>query len=250
MKKIKKVLSGMIAVVTLAAGMTFPVSATEEQIYTYAELLEMSDEAFLQLEGAQEYYDIISNDVANKEYGGISGSVYSWLEKEDLNIKYTANVTENSITRLLGNNVEYSICSPISIDVDELMDIGEFAYQNIFSVDFPTFEKRSDSNTITDKEIIQFAKCCFCINQIIPVEYYKTLEPLYGDSGEKIVIGDVNFDRTVSTLDAVHMAKLNAGYYKSTDAQRKVADLNNDGKINSSDICILIEDLLGNYELI
>lgn len=245
-----KIISFILSIFIINTVCNFTVCANDNnEPYTLEQLFEMNDEDFLKLEGAQEYYESISEDVNNTRIdGGISGSVYAWLEKEDINVKYTANVTENKVKKLLGNNIEYTIQSPISLDVDELMDIGEFCYQNIFSVDFPTFEKRSDSNTITDKEIIRFAKCCFCINQIIPVEYYRTLLPLSGDSGENIITGDVNFDRTVSILDVEYMSKINIGYYKSTDAQRRVADLNKDGNMDSLDTIILIEHLLGNYE--
>lgn len=222
----------------------------EVKEYTLEQLLEMDNQEFLQLEGAQDFYDDICNDVANTEYGGISGGVYAWLEKEDMNVKYTVNKTEMKLENLLGKNIEYCINSPISIDVDYLMETGQFCYQNIFSVDFPECEKRSDSNTITDEEIIQFAKCCYCVNQAIPVDYYRTLLPLAGDCDENILKGDLNFDRMVSISDVAHYTKLNAGLYDITETQIYVGDLDNNGKANAADILALIENLLGNYELI
>ena len=182
MMKLNKILSVFMSVLVGGALLCGTVNAEEKteetKMYTLEELFAMSDEEFLQLESAQYYYDAIKFDVVGDERynpAGISGCMSSWLEKKDLGVKYTANITESQIENLLGDTLEYRINSPISVDVEYLMSIGMFAYQNIFSVDFPTLEKSVSSDIIEDEDIIQFAKCCYCVNQVIPVSYEMTI---------------------------------------------------------------------------
>ena len=256
--KLNKILSIFTSVLVGGALLCGTVNAEEtltepKTEYTLEELFEMSDEEFLQLENAEGYYNRVRSDVVGfdrYEPAGISGVVREWLEKEDLGVKYTANITESQIKRLLGDTVEYKIKSPISVDVEYLMSIGKFAFQNTFLVRFPTLEKSVDSDNIEDEDIMKMAKCWYCVNQVIPVEYDFTISIPWGGSSEDMIIGDVNFDLEVNTLDLIYMAKFNLNFFIPTEAQITMGDLNKDGNLDCLDIEMLIENLLGNFELI
>lgn len=221
--------------------------------YTLEQLFEMSDEEFFALENAKAYYDEVKADSEYfvqvsecKEYGGISGTVWTWLYEEDENVKYTANVTEMEIEELLGDTVKYEIDSPISLDTDYLMDNLLF-YGNIFWVDFPDYDLYSQTSNITHKEIIEFTKCWYCVNQVIDINYYHfgtDLSPAPDD--EQVLSGDVNFDKSVNLYDGIWLAKGLIKKYKLTDAQLYIADVNSDGSVNVFDLIILSRRLINN----
>lgn len=219
--------------------------------FTLEELFEMSDEEFFALPNAKEYYDEVKSDSERfvqvseiKEYGGISGMVWTWLYEEDENVKYTANVTEMEIEELLGDTVKYEIDSPISLDVDYLMD-NLLYYGNIFWVNFPDYNLYSQTDNITHKEIVEFTKCWYCVNQVIDINYYHygwVLSPAPGD--EQVITGDVNFDKNVNILDAIWIAKGLIKQYKLTAAQLKIADINNDDNVNVFDVILLMRKVM------
>lgn len=221
--------------------------------YTLEQLFEMSDEEFFALENAKTYYDEVKADSEyfmqvfdDKAYGGISGKVWTWLYEEDENVKYTANVTEMEIEELLGDTVKYEIESPISLDTDYLMD-NLLYYGNILMVVFPEYDLYSQTNNITHKEIIEFSKCWYCINQVIEINYWHFLDDLSpASSEEQVLTGDVNFDKSVNLYDSIWLAKGLIKKFRLTDAQLYIADVNSDGSVNVFDLILLSRRLIEN----
>ncbi len=218
--------------------------------YTLDQLFKMSDEEFLALENAQTYYNEVKADseyfmqVSNsKTYGGISGKVWTNLY-EDEGPKYTANQTEREIKELLGDSVKYEISSPISLDVNYLVD-NFLYYGNILMVEFPEYNLYSQTNTITDKEIIEFSKCWYCVNQVIDVDYWHFLDVLSSEPGdEQVVTGDVNFDKNFNLYDVIWIAKSLINEFELTKAQVIVADTNGDGVADLHDAINLAKKLM------
>ena len=246
MKKLKKIIAGLLSAVTALSAMTaFSVNAeeSEEKLYTLEELFTMSEEEFLALgedawgfhyevKSDAEYFIQVSDTTA---YGGISGNVFAELYLEDEGVKYTANITEKEISALLGDTVEYNIDSPISLDVEELLE-NNLYYGNLLWISFPEYEVYSGTNDISDEEILEFAKCCYCVNQVIEVKYSDygaalSVEP----SNEEILIGDANLDKSVDLYDVIHITKHVAMNFEFTALQKAITDVNNDGIVNSVD---------------
>ena len=62
---------------------------------------------------------------------------------------------------------------------------------------------------------------------------------------EEVVVGDVNGDDTVNTLDALCVLKYIVGLNDLTPEQQKTADTNKDGEINSSDALQILKFVVG-----
>lgn len=219
--------------------------------FTLEQLFEMSDEEFFELYGAEDYYDEVRCDAEGVwehfdtvTYGGISGKVMASALDERTN--YTANETEMAIEELLGDTVKYDIVSPISLDWSYLEENWLY-YGDIFWVSFPDYDLYAETNDITDKEIIEFAKCWYCVDQVVNINYYHFNDDLAAaPSDEQVLTGDVNFDKTVNLYDSIWLAKGLIKKYKLTDAQLYIADVNKDGSANVFDLIILSRRLINN----
>lgn len=252
-KTLSVLLSGILTVSLLSS---ISATAEENKIYTYSELVEMSDEEFLELlaqENKEYYYEEVKGDAEYYEeffgfdfYGGLSGRLSKIIDNEN---DYTANETEMRIQSVLGNTVNYTIRSPISVDKNYLEQNGIY-YGNILYVSFPDLNFNAEYQDIPNEAIISMTKCWYCVDQVFDIHYEACDTLLSSSDDEQVLQGDVNFDRAVNMSDLVHMSKLNVSYYKSTDAQNIIGDLNNDGNMNTLDLCMLCEHLIGNYELI
>lgn len=221
-----------------------------EDFYTLSQLFEMSDEEYFALENknAAYFYDDIKDDYESVkqvfdiiDYGGISGKVCKSLG--DGKTAYTANVTERLIESALGNIVEYEIDSPISLDIDYLMK-NNLYYGDIFMVTFPEYNLYSQDTDITDKKIIEFAKCCYCVNQIINVDYQYYNSVLLPAPSEQVLTGDVNFDKAVNISDALYIVKSQLNLIELTDAQCVIADMNDDDIVDQLDTYILVDSVI------
>ncbi len=219
--------------------------------YTLEELFAMSDEEFFELYGAESRYDEVRRDAEGVwehfdkvTYSGISGELMISLPDEKAD--YTANETEMAIEKLLGDTVKYEIVSPISLDWNYLEENWVY-YGNILWVRFPDYNLYAETNDITDKEIIEFAKCWYCVNQVINIYYSHIGSVLAAAPGdEQVLSGDVNFDKTVNLYDSIWLAKGLIKKYKLTDAQLYIADVNKDGSANVFDLIILSRRLINN----
>jgi len=208
---------------------------SEEKIYTLSELFEMSDEEFLALDNAQSYYESIKGDTGN-----VSGTLWLCLTEEDVDVKYTANVTESEISRLLGDTVEYEINSPISLDFEDML-----VYGNIFDVWFNEYTDNLRDEDMNDKEMFKFAKCYYCVEQVIDVAYYHSAQVLLPAQGDKqILTGDVNVDKKVDIYDAIWIASDLANVFDFTDGQRLIGDINEDGECNLYDAVEIAKSLM------
>lgn len=219
--------------------------------YTLEQLFEMSDKEFFELYGAEAYYDEVKRDAEEViqlfdtvTYGGISGAVMASALDERTN--YTANETEMAIEELLGDTVNYEIVSPISLDWNYLEENWLY-YGDIFWVRFPDYYLYSQTNDITDKEIIEFAKCWYCVDQVVNINYHHFNDVLAAaPDDEQVLSGDVNFDKSVNLYDGIWLAKGLIKKYKLTDAQLYIADVNSDGSVNVFDLIILSRRLINN----
>lgn len=53
-------------------------------------------------------------------------------------------------------------------------------------------------------------------------------------------IGDVNLDGKIDSTDSLVVLRINAGYIKPTDEQKRRGDVNGDGKVNSTDSLLIL----------
>ena len=213
-----------------------PILPVDPPTYTLEELYNMSDEEFLALDGAQDMYTEIENDVNSVEqygedlilYGGISGHLVE-LHVQDTN--YNANATEQAIEKLLGGTVNYQIESPINIAVDDLF------YEYKFHLYFNDMDKSAVTGEITEEDIMEMAKCWYCVNQVIDIGYWESLligmDVAPGD--EPILTGDANFDKSVDIYDVIWISNYIIENYRFTDAQKVISDVNGDSTVDVGD---------------
>ncbi len=209
----------------------------------------MSDEEFFALNGrigsGQIYYNVINYDL-NDEYKadyerGISGSLSTDVSSSDS--MYVKGETEMLIDSALGDTVKYTIYSPSFED--------DMYYSYIFQIVFPDYDFPAGFVDISNEQIIEFAKCWFCVDQVFDISYdgYGTAAIIPTPSTEPTsakvtLLGDVNLDDVVGLADLITVSKynLNSTLFPLKDATAAAnADMNNDGKIDSLDEDRLIE---------
>ena len=250
MKKLKKIMAGLLSAVTAFSAMTaFSVNAeetTEEKLYTLEELFAMSEEEFLALDDrAFECFESIKNDAEFAvevydsgffEYGGISGVIRISVGDQHVQKKYVANETEIKIIELLGDTIEYEMKSPIALGKENI-DAEDLYYRDEIRLFFADLEQYSRSDWFPPYEdIIKMAKCYYCVDQVLDIRYMST----YVDTGsmgrgDKILIGDANLDHVVDLYDVIHITKHVAMNFEFTALQKAITDVNNDGIVNSVD---------------
>ncbi len=64
----------------------------------------------------------------------------------------------------------------------------------------------------------------------------------------KAIMGDVNGDSSVNSIDALFVLKYSVGKMQLTDEQKDCADVNGDGKINSVDALLILKFSVGKIE--
>ena len=182
--------------------------------------------------------------------GRLSGAVFTPIhalsEVDYLNNYYVANITELRLEKLLGDTIKCYIGTPINMEIEDPTYLESYFYPNNIYVSFVPF---IDKSSPTHEEIMKMAKCVYCVNQVIPC-FYDSMVPGGMPETDHLKIGDVNFDKEVNTLDLIYMAKFNLNFFMPTEAQIAMGDLNKDGNLDCLDIEMLIENLLGNFELI
>ncbi len=265
MNKFKKSLSIISATVTLVAlcicTMTgIVVSAAEEyptgslpepgkDFYTLEQLFAMSDDEFLALNGrigsGQIYYNVINYDLNDEnkfDYErGISGSLSTSVSSSDS--MYVKGETEDIIESALGDTVKYQINSPTFED--------DMYYSYIFQVYFPDYELPAERFSINDEQVMEFAKCWFCVDQVFKISYdgFGTAAIIPTPSTEptpakSTLLGDVDLNDEVGLSDVTALAKYNlnnTAFPLGSEAALANADVNNDGKVDSIDETKLIE---------
>lgn len=214
---------------------------TETKIYTLDELFAMSDEEFLAI--PEEAYGMTAENCFS-QVEAVSGTCgytpvfAAELINKKIEFEYIPNVTENEISKLIGDTIECSMSS-----------IALVAYQPYYTDTFSFyvygFDKlMADKST---KEInMMLAKVMYCVRQIIPVTNMEAALPKGDNYKEPVVTGDVNFDNTIDLYDVIRLAKGLTNQFKLTDAQLVVADVNNDGIVNVFDRIMLSRKMLEN----
>lgn len=232
-----------------------PIDPVEDR-YTLDELFAMSDEDFMSLDDDLEYiFEIMMNDInellwteddGTKRFGALTGVMQTLLKKEDIGVKYVANVTESEIQKLLGDKVKYEITSPLlNMNIWDWEDSDYVHYGNLFCVGFPDYLiSRTETPQATEADVMEFLKCLYCVNQVIEVPYMR-----YGyvlgaaPDCDPVLTGDVNLDKKVDAADAEHMKKALSGEFTLTEDQLKIADYNGDGKFDALDAEKIINDV-------
>ncbi|MCM1227454.1 MAG: dockerin type I repeat-containing protein [Clostridium sp.] len=224
----------------------FTASAVSETNYTLEELFAMSDEEFLALEKAEEYVAIATGDVNAvytlfdyTEYGGLSGLIFDSIAEGDVGERYKTNITEAEIENLLGDTVNYEISSPlIGLNIWHPEESDFIHYGWLMFVSFPDYEIGSTETTkASQTQIMEFAKCWYCVNQVIDLDYYNYGYDLSSSpSNEKVLTGDVNLDKKIDVTDVEYMLMDMNGKIKFTDPQKYIADVNGDEIYDEKDI--------------
>lgn len=210
-------------------------------IYTLEQLFAMSDEEFLELEGAQSLY----NEKIESDYNNVvTGSIYYWLGDDNDNGSYIRGKTEKELSALLGNTVKYEFIDPIDSvpEYEKTGDKDKISYMPVFQLTFSDYSRLEEDTKPFDS--MGFAKCRYCVNQIIPTKYVMADVPL-GMMCQTRPRGDVDNNNEIGIADITCAAKHNIGMYPLNSAQLLVGDMNNDGIVDSLDISALIEYNLG-----
>ena len=201
--------------------------------------------------------EYISNVYDSKQIPtGIIGLYGTWDPKKSQDSsygvieKYTPNVTEKKLVELLGNDV-CNILSPVSGDYT--IDLAHDAvYPNRFSIIFSDYkcltifdDLISDSVKATEDTALSFAKMWYCVNQVVPLGVKINLP---GDtsvySEDKIIAGDVTYDRNIDIYDVIWIASDLSGIFELTDAQKTVGDVNDDGECDLYDAIDIAKGLM------
>ena len=242
---------GNLPCVSAEESISLPIAASEKaadadqssKTYTLEQLFAMSDEDFLKLEGAKSLCDEKLID-SNSPFKDTTGTVYYWLGGSTDNGSYSRGNTEKELSALLGNTVNYKFIDPVdSVPEDEKTDDkNKISYSSVFEVEFPDYAVSEEDMASFDN--IKFAKCRYCVNQIIPTKYIKSGVPM-GIMWQTSIKGDMDGNDMVDLADATSIAKYNVGIYPLNSAQILVGDMNGDGVIDSIDLSTLIEINLG-----
>ena len=255
MKKMKRlistILAGMMSVSLLG---NLGVSAEEEKVYTFSELLEMSEEEFLALDDIAKgcYYDMEATPVAAAEaiysinnpdssempdyetlkqmYGdhiGLTGVFFSTVKSSDT--EYIPYETEKFIQYLLGDSVEYTIKSPLIS--------GQYFFDWMLQINVNDYKLKISE--ITDDDILYLAKFEYCIMQTN--SKLSHLAPYTDLFSSKLNYGEANGDNKLTAADAAYIARKLAE--QKADELPETADFNNDGEVTALD-CAKIAQFL------
>ena len=246
--KVKKCLSTILAgMMSVSLWGSLSVGAEEEKIYTFSELLEMSEEEFLALDETANscYYDMksipegearaiygINNmqgssnvpdyealKVMYSDYVGLRGVFDCTVKSSDK--EYIPYETEKCIQYLLGDSVEYTVKSPLMS--------GSSYFDWRLEVSITDFKLKFSE--ITDEDILYLAKFEYCIMQADSNLLY--LSPYVDIFSHASNYGEANGDDKLTAGDAAYIAKKLAE--QKADELPETADFNGDGKITALD---------------
>ena len=238
--KIVSIITAIVMSICMTFG-TFSSSAAETQIkfYTLDELLAMSDEEFLAIPEeaygmTAEYCFSLTEDVS-KAFGYTFTFAAELINKK-VDFEYISNITENEISELIGNTIEYSMSNIAIID-------HEPYYADIFMFYIYESEKLMADKSTKDINMM-LAKMMYCVRQIIPVTNMEAVLPRGDDYKEPVITGDVNFDKSVNLYDVIWIASDLVGIFKLTEVQQEVGDINEDGMCNLYDAIEIAKTLM------
>lgn len=269
--KLTKVISGLISAV-LSVSMIGVFSAgaeeTEEKLYTFQEILDMSDEEFFAtfpdaesgLENAKNFYkDIFRTQLIGKAeslydfyedctfVGGVNPTEVFTLEEfvenylaEEYKLVYSGlcNVLKQSSSekelKYVPNMTEKNLNYIFGDYISGMKSPIEFTYSEdsvFYDYLFSVQFKELDSekSEINDENLLFMVKFDECLTQVLP-SLWQPNGPL-ASSGEKkeVITGDVNLDKTVDLYDVIWIANHLIHVFDLSEGQQKVGDINADG---------------------
>ena len=246
MNKLKRIMAAMAAAVTMvvscvSVGAEDSKANEESKNYTLEQLFDMSDEEFLKLEGAESLYNA---KLSSEPFNNISGMVYYWIGDSVDDGSYKRGKTEKELSALLGDTVKYKFIDPIDNVPEDYKtdDKSKITYRSVFEVKFTDYSRSENDTTPFDN--MKFAKCRYCVDQVIPTKYVMSGVPM-GIMYTTSTKGDMDGNNMVDLADATSIAKYNVGIYPLNSAQILVGDMNGDGVIDSLDLSTIIEKQLG-----
>lgn len=244
MKK-NRLLSAVIAAAMCVVSMCSALSVSAEDeltygtgdFYTLEQLFAMSDEEFMALDGAEDVCSNIRNVVKeDQEYWGLSDDEVTLNGEFKKLIRfpaedYTANITEKKIAEVLGDETVFEITSPLEEAI---------VSDNLLTVHFREYEDVSP----TEENIIDFARCGYCVRQIIDLTCISNAIVYDSVPNYCTVTGDVNIDTAVDIYDVIWIASDLSGIFRLTESQQKLGDVNEDGVCNLYDAIAIAETLI------
>ena len=248
MKNLKKLLCVMLAgAMSVSLLGSLSVSAEEEKVYTFSELLEMSKEEFFKLDDADVCYEsggILDNYEEMVNYHLKSGKYevgfvcYIRNLGNNIDSRYQPYITEKSVMKLL-DNIDYNMETPIET---------EYGTPRLFIThQFPDNPEEVEDLDYIDENVFKFgeedrlynAKLYYCLNQ---VAYFMPYCSCMDGMSEPIVnYGEANGDDKLTAADAAYIARKLAE--QKADELPETADFNNDGEVTALD-CAKIAQFL------
>lgn len=264
MKKINilgKIVSAVTSAVMIGTMAVSAESAEENnKLYKFSELLPMSQEEFVSLDGsAERWYEIVYNIIHPAE--GKMPYEYDYMDIMCMGIAYddTLRMDDDEIIETFGtlenyNDYHQGVYKPFKTEekLTEYLDVPEINFdtplhysctdeefqrdyyaQFIVSIgyhDESLYDPDLQKYGINDENILLAAKLNYCVNQLYNASYC---------SGDLILdsntpnFAEINGDDKLNILDAAYIAKYVAK--RQTELLPKAADFNMDGKINIGD---------------
>lgn len=216
---------------------TASAEETNENFFTLDELLQMSDDEYL-----EKYYSEVSFDEYTERFKYLmkknhlttfDGSM-GWCMIDDKDFEtYVPNFTEKKLEKLLGDSIEYSYTTPIYFDLEQ-----DFLWtKHTFSLEIPAL----NGAEINQENLILYSKIRRCASQVLHGKDWLSLYAPLGtadDERKKVSLGDINIDGTMDIYDAIWIASDLINIIDLTDSQKKAGDVNGD---NACDLYDAIE---------
>lgn len=242
-KIISLIISGIMAISML--GATVNAAESDEKLYTLKELIAMSDEDFLDLEGAKKFYNEIYEDAHKAIYSldstetffELTGVFYVVSPNSLPKPGYKANLTEKQLNYLLDDSIEYDMTTPINLFK---WNDDPYRYIQMMTVFFPEYH----TDVITEDNIMILSKSYYCINQVLPLKYSPSDVDFGLGPGEIVIQGDVNVDEIFDLYDAIWIAKHLVHTFTLTKGQQEIGDMNGDGVCDLYDVIEIAKSLL------
>ncbi len=238
MKRITKTIMAFLTAMTMTMG-AMSVTAyaeSEKQKYTYAELLEMNKNEFLELPGAENIYDFHAKhhsaqaDEEGKYYNGFEMTCNIFSSKT-----YKPYECDTELKELF-NGFSIVIIDPLvwDISIDGKIESPystewacRLAESDTLGNDNITKYKQLTENS-GDDDILELSKFEYCVKQVINAECCQTNKLL--NNTEATDIGDADRDGWLTVRDAAIFARKLAVSEKIDNG-----DVNLDGKVNVRD---------------
>lgn len=286
MKKLSKIIAALSSAAmsfSMLGAFSAGAEETAEKLYTFQEILDMSDEEYFQTfpqaessyENAKEYYCVnykkSLEQKAESEYNFYEGcTVIGADNPTDI---YTL---EEYIEKYLSENYKMYFAGSCSVtdpeceefEVKYIPNVTEKNLEYIFGgytycINSPieNFETNDDGMyfdyqlsirfddleqekyEVNDENIMFKSKFNTCIEQVVPYLTYSAA-PVSSSTKKAAVTGDVNLDEAVDLYDAVWIASHLVHIFDLSEGQQKVGDVNGDEACNLYDAVKIAKTLM------